>query len=87
MHAILQLNVARAVHDHLRSGSPEADLAIGAAGLTAWLAEVNWAAVLAFTCLVIASVGGTALQLWKQWRLIKLELTDAERRFKRGRHA
>jgi hypothetical protein len=77
---IFELDIARALYDHLRIGSPEVELAIGSAAFTAWLAEVNWAAVLAFTCLVVTTVGGTALQLWKQWKLIRLELADAERR-------
>ncbi len=79
LYILAQLSLGRAVHDNLRTSNSEAMLAVTGSGLSAWLAQINWAAMLAVVALVVTTVGGTALQLYKQWRMVKLDISARER--------
>ncbi len=79
MHSLFYLNPIRALHDYWRESSPEAHIAIGTAGFGAWWQRVDWAAVLAFSVFAIGTVVGMGMQLYKQWRLISLELEEKKR--------
>jgi hypothetical protein len=79
MNVLLHLHPIQAVQDHWRSSSPAAHFAAGTAGLAAWIASVNWAAVFAVVGVAITTVAGTGMQLYKQWRVIQIELAEAER--------
>lgn len=79
LYLLSQLDPLQAVRDNLRASHAETTIAVAGTGLTAWLGQVNWAAVLAVAALAATTVGGTALQLWKQWRLVKLEIEARER--------
>ena len=76
---VLHLDLARALRDHWRASEPELHLAVGGTGLAAWLASVDWAAVLAFTALAVTTIAGTGMQLYKQWKLIRLEVEERKR--------
>jgi hypothetical protein len=80
MNRFLALDPIRALHDHWRGSSPELHLAVGGAGFGGWAARVDWAAALGFASIAVMTLGGCAIQLWKQWRLAGLEIRDAERK-------
>jgi hypothetical protein len=78
--AIFALNPVQALHDYWRHSSPEAHIAVGAGGAVGWAARIDWAAALSFACLAAMTLGGCAIQLWKQYRLACLEIADRERK-------
>jgi hypothetical protein len=79
LYIFCQLDPVRAIRDDLRTSNYEATIAIAGTWLVSWLGEVNWGAILAVIALAATTIGGTALQLWKQWRIVKLELKARER--------
>jgi hypothetical protein len=80
MHALFQLRPMQALHDYWRSSSAEAHLAVGGPGIFGWAARVDWAAVLSVAALAAMTIGGCAIQLLKQYRLMQLEIEDRKRK-------
>ncbi len=78
MHPLFYLNPIRALHDYWRGSSPEAHIVLGTAGFGAWWQKIDWAAALAFFVFAVGTIVGMAMQLYKQWRLIQLELDAKE---------
>jgi hypothetical protein len=79
MNRLLELDPIRALHDYWHRSSPEIHLAVGGAGFGGWAARIDWAAALGFASIAIMTIGGCAIQLWKQWRLAGLEIRERER--------
>jgi hypothetical protein len=75
---ILLLRPLEALHSYWRDSSPEAHIAVGGAGFAAWASRIDWAAALAFACLAASTIGGTGLQLYRQWRIIQIELKELQ---------
>jgi hypothetical protein len=68
-----------ALHDHWKHTAPEGYLMTISSGLVLAMARVDWAGVLTFSCLVLSVAGGTAISLWKSYRLALIEI-EAKRR-------
>lgn len=79
MNAFFHLNPIQALHDYWRGSSPELHIAVGSTGFGAWLAHVDWAAVFAFLGFAFVTLIGWGMQLYKQWKLIQLEIAEKKR--------
>ena len=78
IHLLAQIDPQKALHDYWRESSPEAHITIGGTGFGAYLAGVNWAAIVGFLGVAIPIGFGVAMQCWKQFKLAALEVREAE---------
>lgn len=79
LEIIGQLDATKALHDYWKSSSPEAHIIVGGAGAGGWLAHVDWAAAFSLVALAIMIIGGSLIQLFKQYRICLIELREAQR--------
>jgi hypothetical protein len=76
---LFQLDPVVALHEYWKHSSPEAHIAVGGGGFIGWLTHLDLAAALSFFGLIVMIAGGTVIQLYKQWRLMEIEVATAQR--------
>ncbi|MHB8397316.1 MAG: hypothetical protein ACYDCI_00055 [Candidatus Limnocylindrales bacterium] len=78
LRLLAQIDVGKALHDYWRTSSPEAHVAIGSTGFGAYLAGINWAAVVTFLGLSVPIAWGVVVQCWKQVKLARIQIQEAQ---------
>jgi hypothetical protein len=73
------LNPLHALRSYWAQSSPEAHLAVGGGGFIGWCAQIPWAAILGFAGVAAMTIGGTAMELYKRYRFMQLEIREKER--------
>ena len=80
MKCFLGLDPILAVRDSVRHQSGEWVFTAVGSGVTNYLANVNWGALISILAVAASFFGGAAISLWKQWRVAQIEIDDAERK-------